>query len=718
MIREIDKRAKLRGGGLDAGTVRVGAPPGFTLVEAFVASVLVSLVILAIAKIITGGMKSLAFSRQATTAASLAQMIDARVKSLPFHDVFSYNSLTPAVVIPASSALVLSFNPATLTIPRAVSRSSHTLIFLQNEVVAKGFSHFTLTVTFLRRDSSDQAGTGELVEDYVAWSSADANGCDDVDPALCFRNCPPLDGQYWGFCSDGKPEVPDTGLKMITVSVHKKEAKLAVKHGTFITKAGLTGAEIPVIESPLKLNVTYPLANYTLIQAQPNLIPHLEYKSILDYPPNWYGWNGTNKVIRIDDNQSDVTIYQNVDGNPKKQKLTQGTQSYFRLKGWTEPGAELEIYDMVGGAVPSLTQTPLQVINSSPNGVFDHQAQLGPLSGSMETAGSHIVWTRAKNGAFFSPYDRRRTYTVDITPPWVSTYGPVGQIYTLSPTIFLAPTADGSSGWGSEYIRAMKVLEDKVVHPSTTVTQAKCNGCAAPTGQFRLQHFSNSVQQYHGGTSVMGAGIGGSWEMLTLGPDTLPPVWEPGKTYRVLYEFGDAAMYKSSKTWTFTTPTQDMLNADTTAPDFIPRPGSGVFNGVGTPTPWPWHDATHASTWTMRNTTGGTADLVTFKYNKVRDLESGINFKTFKMELCDADLTPTNCIVFYSSSTDNGASGLDWNQITYENGADGIPGADLPRISISYDSSRLVRIRTSVKNWAGLEGVKDDWYIYVSTFIP
>lgn len=689
---------------------------GFTLAEAFVASVLVSLVILAVARIYTGGVKSLAVERQTNDAAALAQMIDTRIKALPFHDVFSYDSSNTAGLNTSSAALVAAFNPATLLIPLSVSRSSHTLILLQNEVVAKGFTHFTITVTFLRRDSSDMSGTGDLVEDYVPWASADNNGCDDLDPVLCFRNCGPgPDGKYWGFCTDGKPEVPDTGLKMITVNVYKNANKVGVKHGTFITKGALTGAENPVMESPLKLNNTYPLIDYTLIQARPDLVDNLEYQSILDYSATHYGWSGTGKVIRIDNYPTDVTIYRNNSGLPAPMVLAQGPQSYFHLTGWTEPGADIEIFDMIGGAVPPANPTPLQVVSAGATGVFDHQALLGVLSGSMKTLGSHAVWTRAKNGAFYSPYDVRRTYTTNTTPPWVSTYGPVGQIYTLSPTIFTVPTGNGSDGYGSEYIRALRVVEDGTVTPSTTVTSAKCHGCAAPAGQMSLQYWGNWVNEYHGGFGVMGAGARGSWEMLTKGPDTLPPVWEAGKTYRVLYEFGNGAMYKSSASWTFTTPTQAMLDADVTPPDFIPRPGSGVFNATGTPTTWPWYDATHASTWTMRSLLGG-SQAVSFKYNKVRDPESGINFKTFKMELCNEDLSA--CGVFYSSSTNAGVCGLDWNQISYEQGADGIPGADLPTVTIPFNPSRLVRIRTSVQNWAGLTGVKDDWYIYVSTFIP
>ncbi|TXH21182.1 MAG: hypothetical protein E6Q99_10185 [Elusimicrobia bacterium] len=682
------------------------------MAEALIGAAIVAIVVLAVARLMTGNAKVMLATGENTEASALAQMIETRIRNLPFDDIFSFDSTNKTPVYGANAAQnpYVTFDATNYLIPWSVSRASHTLIELENAVRGAGFSRFTVGVTYLRRDSSNQSGVSGLVEDYLPFSSGNTygpvnDGCDDRDPLLCFRDAcgpgGPTDGKYYDVCG-GRPEVPDTGLKMITISVYKRTALMGVKTGTFITRGGMSGRESAGAESPIKLFISSPAVPIIYFQAAPSLKPHLELVTERDYAAGYYG----TYALRVDTWTVDATIYNG------SMTILQGPPSYAHYKGWTEPGAQIETYisNVWSTFVSSAPGTPLDSHPSDPDGRFD--ARLPGISGRLMTHGVWNLWTRARGSSLYSPYDLRAV-TVDALAPRIVAKGTEGAVNTLSPILYAVPYDDG--GGGTFRFHTMIVQEAGLPATKKVAWFAGAyygSGCPWPsyTPDPHLWYGGNWVNEYFGSDynavwsgnpavhSVMSSGL--PWQMLFRCADSLNVAWDPGKTYEVRFETGDRAMYKTSATWSFSTPSVATLAADATPPVFnIPAPAAA---------PIPWFDSTNPNGNIYTATFApGVPVAVTFQLVGADDPDSGVDLSTFKMEYCDLALT--SCTVFFDQPTSGGrVFGNNFNLylnrlragVTTNFGAPGVGTHDR-------------RIRLTVRNWAGLTTVMTDWRVKI-----
>lgn len=690
---------------------RSGAQRGFTLVEALIGAVIVAIVVLAVARLLTGNAKVMLATGENTEAAALAQMIETRIRNLPFDDIFSFDSTNKSPVYGANAAQnpYAAFDAANYLIPWNVSRASHTLAELESAVTTAGFSRFTVGVTYIRRDSSNQVDVSGVVEDYTPFVSANTygpvnDGCDDRDPLLCFRDvCGPVgvpDGKYYDVCA-GRPEVPDTGLKMITISVYKRTALMGVKTGTFVTRGGMSGRESAGAESPLKLYLSSPAVPIIYFQASPTLKPHLELVTERDYAAGYYG----TYALRVDTWTVDATIYNG------SMTVLQGPPSYVNYKGWTEPGARIETHmsAQYSTFVSSAPGTPFDAVSSNPNGQFD--LRLPGISGRLMTHGAWNLWTRAHSGSLYSPYDLRAV-TVDALAPRIVAKGPEGAINTLSPTVFAIPYDDGG---GSSFRFHTMIIQELGVPATRKVAYFAGayygSGCPWPsyTPDPHLWYGGNWVNEYFAGDynavwsgnpavhSVMSSGL--PWQMLFRCSDSLNVQWAPGKTYEVRFETGDRAMYKTSATWTFTTPTAAALAADATPPEFtIPPPAAA---------PVPWFDSTNPNGNIYTATFApGVPVLVNFQSVGIADPESGVDLASFKMEYCDLALT--SCTVFFDNTVGGRTNGNYFN--LYLNKLRAVVPTNFGNPPVGTHDRR---IRLTVRNWAGGTKVMTDWRVKI-----
>jgi hypothetical protein len=604
-----------------------------------------------------------------------------RIKGMPFHNVYWFDS---------SNKTYIGSLPS-LFQPWAINTSSKTLYFMESEAAKRGFNRIRIETVYMRRDSSDMANNNRILEDSVAWSDTNSDRCDDLDPSLCFRFCNP-DLDYYDMCTVGGktfPEVPDTGLKKMTIRLYRNNVEIA-SHGFFLIEGGLSGEEMQLTESPLKLEILRPYHSktYYFFQATPALVPHLELVTQRNYPVGYYGYGPTaagTHALRLDDLLGSVSVDRSVT-LPAGTLCPGAPASHLNAQGATEPGARVDFYyRMPPAAMPSNATVPDSSEYADSAGNINVQTQLAGISNKLMIQGRPQFWARAYNRGFFSPFVYR-TVTVDSTPPQVTVNEPQGDVTAggYSPFIYMASEdpwiASGSQNDVTGTILAV-VLTDSFGRSTATWAGKPGRYQLNNPGKWQSVPFPRRWFQY-------------IWD---TGDRYLPPQLAPG-TYTVTYETGDLAMYKSSRTWTFNLPAT--ISADVTPLTVTPPTGFAA----GDPGSLAYYNPAHTSTHTVL--LGGT---LTFGRIRFEDPESGTNMRTIRLECCDDTLTLCHTIYQYTSDSYFGqrfSLGSTYQQLNpYPTHAFSPP---------SHIANTHRRIRVTANNWAGLPTVIDDWYIQVN----
>lgn len=382
-----------------------GIPAGLSLVEIVISVAVLLMLVVAASRIVQRNARMIDASRQNTAAAAIFQMMENRIKGMPFHDVFSFDTSNKI----ATGGLPQMF------MPWAINTSSKTLYFMETEAGNRGFKRYRIDTQYMRRDSSDMANNNRILEDSVPWSDSNGDRCDDLDPSLCFRYCN-ADLDFFDMCTVGGktfPEVPDTGLKKVTIRLYRDNKEIA-SHGFFLIEGGLTGEEMQLTESPLKLEILRPFHSktYYFFSATSTLIPYLELTTQRNYPAGYYGYGpsaaGTH-ALRLDNLPGNVSVDRSIPA-PAGLLCPGAPASHLNAIGLTEPGARVDFYFRAEGApMPSNLTVPESSEYADSAGTVNVQVGLGGISQKLMTQGRPQFWARAFNRGFSPPLSIERS---------------------------------------------------------------------------------------------------------------------------------------------------------------------------------------------------------------------------------------------------------------------------------------------------------------------
>jgi hypothetical protein len=659
-----------------------GVSAGLSLVEIVISVAVLLMLVVAASRIVQRNARMIDASRQNTAAAAIFQMMENRIKGMPFHDVFWFDSSNKTYI----------GSPPYLFQPWSINTSSHTLLYMESEAFKRGFPRIRIESVYMRRDSSDMANNNRILEDSVEWRDTNADRCDDLDPSLCFRDCN-ADARYWGMCTAGGktfPEVPDTGLKKITIRLYRDNKEIA-SHGFFLIEGGLTGEEMQLTESPLKLEILRPFHSktYYFFNATPQLIPHLTMVTQRNYPAGFYGYGpnaaGTH-ALRLDNLAPSISVDQSV-SSPAGILAAGAPSSHLNAIGTTEPGARVDFYFRPdGGAMPSNATVPDSSEYADSGGTVNVQAELGTISQKLMVQGRPQFWARAFNRGFFSPFVYR-TVCVDATPPKITDYWPRGDHTAggFSPFIYMSSEDPWIHNYCQnrvyyEYLPAA-IITDEGGHSTATWDGKAISYRLSGPSRWNSVAFSRRYYQYLWNTSDR----------------YLPPQLAPG-TYTMTYETGDTAMYKTSASWTFNLPAS--IAADVTPSTITPPSGFAA----GDPANLAYYYSNHLTTKAVA--LGG---ALAFGRIRFEDPESGIKMNTVRLDCCDDTLTL--CHNFYQYFSD-GSFGQRFSLSSNYVQLNIYPSHTFSAPTHIANTHR--RIRVTANNWAGVPTVIDDWYIQVN----
>lgn len=691
---------------------------GLTLVEVVIASAFLSVIIFGIVRVFQSHVSLVRKNVFLTRATTLAEEISSVVKSQPFDSIFSYDSSIPHPSKPVCCGS--TFNPAAYLIDIDESPMKPVLNGFLAKVKAGGFDGFRIDVTFVRRDSS--ANVTEYLDGFVPWVFGGGivvpalpggipGGCAALDSSLCFQDLN-ADQDYWDVV-DEKPESPFTGLKLVTVKIIKAGEAVGVKEGNILSKWGLSGQEIGSGQSPLKLKINYPKPNTKAFQVAPHTKSALELRTRRTYVSSM--WAPNSGVVRIDDTDEPVHLNRQCDLNgspiPSEDPRTfSSDERFLRVAGYTDESQSgwLRIYDQLGSSVhPGNTVHEAKLFTPSGNAFdkvnFSGKFEILSTPSYLMRDGSHRLWFRKQDPSYdtvFSPYDIRM-FNMDNGVPKFTVYY-ISQ-YTWpfggrTPVVAVAV---------SDYLQGDGVSASKYSGVSPRITWAAVKP-VDPVGVTTQTWPTISGQPNPPINWRMAYSVGGATATFMLrDKDYYPWTLDYDTEYKVIWETGDNVGYKSSTTFSFKIPatceddtSEPYLKADTSfvtsvAP-LILRP----LTPVSDPTP------------VKKNTPHWLYAL------KFYDLESGINFKSLKIEICpDGPLAPINltgqtpgCRTLFhhenefkkTESTYGGSISYSAKSArAYLRATFSSPGTGV-LTGLNFTVGSVWQIRASVENWAGL----------------
>lgn len=258
---------------------------------------------------------------------------------------------------------------------------------------ASRFDRFRISVTFMRRDSSDADADG-FASDLIEYQDGDGDRRDDYDPAVRFFD-QNGDGDFYDtYTAGGRTvaEQPDTHMKKVAVSIYRK-GRLACAQTELVSLEQFTPVSNPSSESVLSLLISTPANHAYLYQALwPAQIASRALALAKPYP---------------------AEIAQ----------LRADTGSALPVTGETDPSAAVALYVGDSGALDSLA--------SDFSGAFSG----GPLlvTGAL-VEGNNQLAAQAVKAGYTSPITLRELI-LDTNPPRVGAATPLGTTGTLAPQV-------------------------------------------------------------------------------------------------------------------------------------------------------------------------------------------------------------------------------------------------------------------------------------------
>jgi type II secretory pathway pseudopilin PulG len=350
---------------------------GATLLETVLAIVIMATAGLAIVALLQQATLASFKARERMTCASMADTGMARLKNIDFFYLFAVDSS--------------SSNWATPPLHASYPYSS-VLTGIKTSLAASNFDRYRVDVVFMRRDSSDALGTGN-VSNLIPFKNNGA-GVDAYDPNVKFFD-QDGDGDYYEtYPVNGQTvaEQPDTHLKKVAFNVFRR-GRLACSKTELISLEQFTGASKPDSEAVLIIEISTPSNSSYAYQMQTAAQIGAHNMAITNLYP------------------AGIPQYRADAGSP------------MPVSGQTDPLATVNLYVGASGNVANAVSDALGSFAASPAAVT-----------SLLVEGQNILRGQAVKSTFISPW-ANRSLILDVDPPTVSGQVPTGTVNTYQPYV-------------------------------------------------------------------------------------------------------------------------------------------------------------------------------------------------------------------------------------------------------------------------------------------
>lgn len=551
-----------------------------TLVEILIAFTIVTLTLLGLSLALTKTTKAVFSSKQEAVASRLAQLIHAKLLQMDFDQIFPVDSNNKN---PTRTPSPLYYDPQTNPVEynfwapwTSVVMTTRTLTILgqiEQEVRSAGFTRFSITVRYMRRDSSD-VDNQQNVSDITFFAryygsslnqvftvTPSINAPDNNDPNIAFRDRNG-DSDFWDVVG-GLPETPHTDMKLLTITIYNANRVIAIKHGDLITRQQFSGRAGTTTESPLKLIWKIPYQNLWAVN------------STVFYQRDTYAKQNALDVPFYYQSQLDTARAPKTSGNTATQADHHASDVIrnFHVEGESEPGATIEIeYSGLGVAWGAAVKDTCVVAS---NGQFSCDApntsnyiQINPcFFGACYGAGAYSFSVRMRaqsQQGLYSPYVMR-SYIVDYFPPVIDNFRPsttTAIVHTRQPVIacrFGDPGQDGVSG-ANTWLYNLWYSTDS---GSTWSPPFRWDN--------NMWRYPYPDGLYWSGTYVLSNDY--AWTSVPANRRGLPFVFNNGQLVTVRAEMCDVATYKATTSWTFQISVDE---SDVTGPTIDVSTSSGL----------------------------------------------------------------------------------------------------------------------------------------------
>lgn len=529
---------------------------GFTLTEVLVAVLVASLCFLALTRGIQFSAKNVLTSRQNTTASQLAESIYTMLLNQNFHHVVTVdsNKKTPTNFIPSlGNPCLKPYDPSSYLADWTKHPLKDVLQAASIKTRDMGFSHFTMNVTYLVLDRSDNRQPNGRMSDYTAWTDKNAPFCeDDWDPTLK-ANDNNGDGDLDDIAYDSRnreiPELPGVQLKLLEINIFNKRNARVVRYENIINRDQFSGGK-GIASRRLAFDIAHYKDGAWFHQRSPALDWHVSQGRKLKYGSAYLG-NTAYRVDTFNPWNADCGVAN--PGGDENYDNSCGNADGFKMHfiGSTEPGVT------INASTNAISQTFYKVFVAEDT--IDHRIPDPAYTTLYMTEGTKQIVTFTESGVpparAVSPQDRRTAY-VDVKAPFAAAWGPVGAVDDLTPIVYLVakdtPLTD-ASGVSGVHPNIFQIwdesLYDWLGHPD------KQTRFTPDWAKVTLDNLSGATKVNHT------AGSKDSWAILRDKTNFLPVKLDVGG-HPVRADFGDRATYASTQPWSFTV----NFPVDSTAP--------------------------------------------------------------------------------------------------------------------------------------------------------
>ncbi|MDE2290885.1 MAG: hypothetical protein KGL53_02275 [Elusimicrobia bacterium] len=367
-----------------------GPARGSILLETVMAIFLMTVAGLSLIAMIQQAMLATIKAREVMACGRMTQAGFARLKNIDFYDVFAVDSSSSAY------GLVEAGAPWTAYPYKAVLDDYKSTLALSK------FDRFTLSVVFMRRDSTDSNANG-LTSDLVEFSD-DGTGKDRYDSAIKYYDQNGDGDTHETYTSGGRTvaEEPDTHIKRVTLGVYRRGV-LACSQTELVSLEQFQAVSDPSSESVLSLLVSTPSNNAVLYQAVT-------------------ADQQASRALALHKSYPDSVVQVEAD-----------SLAPLAFVGETAPLATVNLYVGASGVLDTLAADSAGGFSQTSLAVTNQLAE-----------GSDSLVAQATKGGLTSPI-AARSVVLDVSPPAVSGATPVGAVSTLAPYVAVTLTDPGLS---------------------------------------------------------------------------------------------------------------------------------------------------------------------------------------------------------------------------------------------------------------------------------